>query len=97
VGEIAGRGQRGAHSVLHGRVIGTVGDVVGVPDLGDPRILDATRLVFDEGLGIGAGGECVPLDGWHHSRLRLDVPAVDAVAAAGDPEHALAATKMRPE
>ncbi len=97
VGEIAGRGQRDAHAVLHRRVIGTVGDVVGVADLGDPRILDAARLVLDEGPGIGAGGEGVPLGGRRHGRSRLDTPAVDAVAAAGDPEHAHAATKMRPE
>lgn len=97
VREIAGRGQRDAHAALHRRVIGTVGDVVGVADLGDPRILDAARLVLDEGPGIGAGGEDVPLGGRRHGRARLDTPAVDAVAAAGDPEHAQAATKMRPE
>ena len=97
VGKIAGRGQRDAHAVLHRRVIGTVGDIVGVADLGDPRILDAARLVLDEGLGIGARGEGVPLGGRRHGRSGLDTPAVDAVAAAGDPEYAHAATKMRPE
>jgi hypothetical protein len=78
-------------------VIGTVGDVVGVADLGDPRIFDAARLVLDEGLDISAGGEGVPLGGRRYGRSRLDTPAVDAVAAAGDPEHAHAATKIRPE
>ena len=97
VTEISGRGQRDAHAVLHRRVISTVGDVVGVADLDDPWVLDAARLVLDDGPGIGAGGEDVPLGSRRHGWLRLDTPAVDAVAAPGDPKHARAATKMRPE
>jgi hypothetical protein len=78
-------------------VIRTVGNVVRIADLGDPRVLDAARLVLDEGLGIGAGGESIPFGGRHHGRSRFNTPTVDAVAAASDPEHAHPTTKMRTE